>query len=139
MGDQEDFMVQKELLIKTISLNGKREFGVTPVKKELAPNLFQTVGVILSIEGMRYALPMDLLQEMNRYELKKVSAPIFAPFCLMKTATKIWEEQSDDENHVTYKSILEKHFDFSSGGRHPCPDEKDLQFLCVEGMNECKE
>ena len=129
----EDYMVQKELLLKVLSMKGKRDCGVTPVKKEVAPNLFQTVGVILTVDGAWYPLPMDLLQERNRYQLPNspMCPLIYSPFSVMKLASKMWNCRADEDIDIQERALIEKHFDFSNSAMHPCPDERELQFAPI--------
>jgi len=76
---------------------------VTAIKREVAPNVHVTLGVILSLDNVRYLLPISMLQDMNHYQLHNHKMPhVFAPFSLEKHAF-----ECDDES---LRPLIDKHF-----------------------------
>ena len=109
---------------------------LSTVKKELAPNLHQTVGVILSIDGCHYVLSMDVLQEMNKYHLPKSNKVVYSHFPMVDLAAQIWNKQSDEDADIADRHVISKDFDFASGAKHLCPEEKNLSFTPIEIVHD---
>lgn len=124
---------EKDLLMKLLAMKGKpgAKASVLTVQKTLEPNVFQTEGVILTVDGARYILPMDLLQEMNKYELPNKRV-VYSPFPMVEVAAKIWDKRSDEDCDIMDRHLIDKHFEFAEGAQHLCPDEKALHFASIE-------
>ena len=62
--DSDQEFVGEKLLLRYLKMKLSMADSVAGVRKEVAPNLWQAIRVILSLDGIQFMLPMDLCQEM---------------------------------------------------------------------------
>lgn len=87
--------------------------GMKPVMLPISKNVNACVGCVLTLDGCRYLLPIELLQTMNEYRLsvnpRKSCPTLYAPF---KFAQRCGEIKSEDDPE--YSSLVEKLVDFDT-------------------------
>lgn len=100
------------------------------VCRHLDDNSVVTSGVVLTLNGKAYLLPMHFLQQLNFYPCQK--GDVLAPFQLVKTAAQIVTEEEgaygDDcefeEDEVT--KVKDMFLNFTANNKHLCPGEKNM-------------
>ena len=140
-GDEEDeLQTKKELLVSLLSsIKGRQTPNSSPIqliKKEVAPNLFHTQGIHFIVDGNRYLLSMDTLQEQNVYQLPSTNCKIFSHIPLVEVASRIWDDGDTDEDfEVAARALVDKHFMLSKAPRHLNQGEKTLHFASFDCMD----
>ena len=133
----DEMQLYQDILVSFLSSHKGKTPNRGPIqyiRKEVAPNVFHTQGIHFIADGNIYVMAMEALQGQNVYQLHNGDCKIFSHIPLVKVATNIWDVDTDEDEEIAARALVDKHLMLSKAPQHLNPGEKTLHFAPIDCM-----